>query len=136
MIAKDDKETRLGLYMYLCYFFYRPDASSGLWLGILVGLSAAATILREQNSYSEICLCVGTAGFGLVLCSICLYMRLSIEKVAVKDFHAIYFLPAIVTSLLFLFLANRGIRICKLFLKRSLITLRYKYKWHVLDMKN
>jgi len=90
-------------------FFYRPNASSGLWLGILVGLSAAVTILKEQNSYSEICLCVGTAGFGLVLCSICLYMRLSIEKVAVKDFHAIYFLPAIVTSLLFLFIANRGI---------------------------
>ncbi|EFN61540.1 Transmembrane protein 15 [Camponotus floridanus] len=88
---------------------HRPNASSGLWLGILVGLSAAVTIIKEQNSYSEICLCVGTAGFGLVLCSICLYMRLSIEKVAVKDFHAIYFLPAIVTSLLFLFIANRGL---------------------------
>ncbi|GAB1868650.1 dolichol kinase [Camponotus japonicus] len=88
---------------------HRSNASSGLWLGILVGLSAAVTILKEQNSYSEICLCVGTAGFGLVLCSICLYMRLSIEKVAVKDFHAIYFLPAIVTSLLFLFIANRGL---------------------------
>lgn len=90
-------------------FFYRSNASSGLWLGILVGLSAAVTILREPNSYSEICLCVGTAGFGLVLCSICLYMWLSIEKIAVKDFHAIYFLPAIVTSLLFLFIANKGI---------------------------
>lgn len=88
---------------------HRSNASSGLWLGILVGLVAAVTILKEQNSYSEICLCVGTVGFGLVLCSICLYMRLSIEKIAVKDFHAIYFLPAIITSLLFLFIANRGL---------------------------
>ncbi|XP_070168953.1 dolichol kinase isoform X2 [Polyergus mexicanus] len=88
---------------------HRPNASSGLWLGILVGLSAAVTILREENSYSEICLCVGTTGFGLVLCSICLYTRLSIEKVAAKDFHAIYFLPAIVTSLLFLLVANKGL---------------------------
>ncbi|XP_029660089.1 dolichol kinase [Formica exsecta] len=88
---------------------HRPNASSGLWLGILVGLSAAVTILREENSYSEICLCVGTTGFGLVLSSICLYTRLSIEKVAAKDFHAIYFLPAIVTSLLFLLVANKGL---------------------------
>ncbi|XP_050457820.1 dolichol kinase [Cataglyphis hispanica] len=88
---------------------HRSNANSGLWLGILVGLSAAITILREENSYSEICLCVGTAGFGLLLCSICLYIRLSIEKVVAKDFHAIYFLPAIVTSLLFLFVANKGL---------------------------
>ncbi|XP_072745741.1 dolichol kinase [Anoplolepis gracilipes] len=88
---------------------HRPNASSGLWLGILVGLNAVLTIWKEENSYSEICLSVGTTGCGLVLCSICLYMRLSMEKVAAKDFHAIYFLPAIVTTLLFLLAANRGL---------------------------
>ncbi|XP_020288158.1 dolichol kinase [Pseudomyrmex gracilis] len=88
---------------------HRSNASSGLWLGTLVGLSAAVTILREQNSYSEICLLVGTTGFGLVLCSLCLYVRLSMQEVTAKDFHAIYFLPAIVTSMLFLLAANKGL---------------------------
>lgn len=88
---------------------YRQNASSGLWLGTLVGLSAAITILREQNSYSEICLLVGTTGFGLVLCTFCLYARLSMQRVTAKDFHVIYFLPAIVTSMIFLLAANRGL---------------------------
>ncbi|XP_014476857.1 PREDICTED: dolichol kinase isoform X3 [Dinoponera quadriceps] len=88
---------------------HRPKTNTGLWLGILVGLSAAVTILKEENSYSEICLFVGTTGFSLVLCSFCLYARLSMQRVAAKDFHVIYFLPAIVTSILYLFAANRGL---------------------------
>jgi len=94
----------------------RPSANSGLWLGILVGLSAVVTILREESSYSEICLFVGTAGFGLVLCSLCLYARLSMKQIIAKDFHAVYFVPAIITSILFLLAANKGISISKLFL--------------------
>lgn len=89
---------------------YRPKASTGLWLGALVGLSAAVTILKEENSYSEICLFVGTTGFSLVLCSICLYLRLSMQQVTAKDFHVIYFLPAIVMSI-YLLAANRGMSI-------------------------
>ncbi|EZA48006.1 dolichol kinase isoform X2 [Ooceraea biroi] len=88
---------------------HRPNASSGLWLGTLVGLSAVITILREENSYSEICLLVGITGFGLVLSTCCLYTRLSMQGVAAKDFHVVYFLPAIVTSMLFLLAANRGL---------------------------
>ncbi|XP_011696578.1 PREDICTED: dolichol kinase [Wasmannia auropunctata] len=88
---------------------HRPNASSGLWLGALVGLSAVVTILREDSSYSEICLFVGTTGFGLVLCSLCLYARLSMKQVVAKDFHAVYFVPAIITSVLFLLAANKGL---------------------------
>lgn len=98
------------------FTIYRLNASSGLWLGVLVGLSAAVTILREESSYSEICLFVGTAGFGLVLCSLCLYTRLSMKQIIAKDFHALYFVPAIITSVLFLLVANKGISIRKLFL--------------------
>ncbi|XP_025159094.1 dolichol kinase isoform X2 [Harpegnathos saltator] len=87
---------------------HRPKANTGLWLGTLVGLSAAVTLLKEENSYSEICLFVGTIGFSLVLCSFCLYIRLSMQHVTAKDFHAIYFLPAIVTSI-HLLAANRGL---------------------------
>ncbi|XP_032663928.1 dolichol kinase [Odontomachus brunneus] len=87
---------------------HRSKASTGLWLGTLVGLSAAVTILKEENSYSEICLFVGTTGFSLVLCSVCLYVRLSMQQVTAKDFHAIYFLPAIVMSI-YLLAANKGL---------------------------
>lgn len=92
------------------YLVYRPKANAGLWLGTLVGLSAVITILKEENSYSEICLFVGITGFSLVLCSLCLYIRLSMQQVAAKDFHVIYFLPAIVTSI-YLLAANRGMLI-------------------------
>ncbi|KAH0951120.1 hypothetical protein HN011_003740 [Eciton burchellii] len=88
---------------------HRPNASVGLWLGILVGLCAVLTILKEENSYSEICLIVGTAGFGLILCTFCLYTRLSMQRVTAKDFHVVYFLPAIITSIIFLLAANRGL---------------------------
>ncbi|XP_077269731.1 dolichol kinase [Temnothorax americanus] len=88
---------------------HRPNASGGLWLGALVGLSAAITISREESSYSEICLFVGTTGFGLVLCSLCLYARLSMKETVAKDFHAVYFVPAIITSVLFLLAANKGL---------------------------
>ncbi|XP_018304108.1 dolichol kinase [Mycetomoellerius zeteki] len=88
---------------------HRPNANSGLWLGALVGLSVVITILREESSYSEICLSVGTTGFGLVLCCLCLYARLSMKQIIAKDFHAVYFVPAIITSILFLLAANKGL---------------------------
>lgn len=87
---------------------FRIKANTGLWLGILIGLSAILTLLEEDTSYSEICLIVGLTGIGLIISSICLYSRLSSEKITVKDFQAIYFLPAIITSLLYLFVANKG----------------------------
>lgn len=87
---------------------FRIKANTGLWLGILIGLSAILTLLEEDTSYSEICLIVGLTGIGLIISSICLYLRLSSEKITVKDFQAIYFLPAIITSLLYLFVANKG----------------------------
>ncbi|XP_076231770.1 dolichol kinase [Calliopsis andreniformis] len=88
---------------------HRIKASSGLWLGTLVGLSAVLTILKEDTSYSEICLIVGVTGIGLLICCACLYWRLSTEKIAIKDFQVIYFLPAIVTSMLYLLIANKGL---------------------------
>ncbi|XP_043584382.1 dolichol kinase [Bombus pyrosoma] len=88
---------------------HRMQADSGLWLGTLVGLSAVLTLLKEGASYSEICLIVGLTGIGLVISSICLYLKLSTEKVTVKDFQAIYFLPAIITSLLYLLVVNKGL---------------------------
>ncbi|XP_029052292.2 dolichol kinase [Osmia bicornis bicornis] len=87
----------------------RAKANSGLWLGTLVGLSAFLTILKEDNSYSEICLIVGLTGIGLVISSICLYIKLSTKMVTVRDFQVIYFLPAIVTSMLYLLIANKGL---------------------------
>lgn len=118
-------------------FFSRPNSSSGLWLGLLVGLSATITILKEESSYSEMCLFVGTTGFGLVLCSSCLYVRLSMQKVIAKDFHAIYFLPAIITSILFLLVANRGISICKLFLNlNQILSQMIENKQHAIDTLN
>lgn len=56
---------------------------------------------------------MGLTGIGLVISSICLYLKLSTEKVTVKDFQAIYFLPAIITSLLYLLVVNKGISIYK-----------------------
>lgn len=88
---------------------HRSKASCGLWLGSLVGLSAALTLLNDSNSYSEICLVTGLTGFGLLVSSLSLYIRLCIGKSPIKDFHVIYFLPAIVTSMLYLFMANKGL---------------------------
>ena len=88
---------------------HRVNASSGLWLGALVGLSAILTISKEDASYSEICLIVGLTGVGLVISCVCLYLRLSTEKVVARDFQVIYFLPAIVTSMLYLLIANKGL---------------------------
>ncbi|CAK9810621.1 Dolichol kinase [Anthophora quadrimaculata] len=88
---------------------HRIKANCGLWLGTLVGLSAILTILKEDASYSEICLIVGLTGVGLIVSSLCLYLKLLTEKVAVRDFQAIYFLPAIITSLLYLLVANKGL---------------------------
>lgn len=88
---------------------HRSKASGGLWLGSLIGFSAVLTLLKESNSYSEICLVTGLAGFGLLVSCLCLYIRLCIGKSAIKDFQAIYFLPAIVTSVLYLLIANKGL---------------------------
>lgn len=88
---------------------HRIKANSGLWLGALVGLSAILTLFQEDASYSEICLIVGLTGVGLVVSSLCLYLRLSIRKITVRDFQVIYFLPAIITSLLYLLVANKGL---------------------------
>lgn len=87
---------------------FRPKASAGLWLVPLMGISAIATILREDNSYSEICLLVGITGVGLVLSSICLVAQLTINKSSCKDFQIIYFLPATITSMLYLLWASKG----------------------------
>ncbi|CAL7944291.1 unnamed protein product [Xylocopa violacea] len=88
---------------------HRKKANSGLWLGTLIGLSAILTILQEDSSYSEICLIVSLTGVGLVISCLCLYLRLAFEKIAIRDFQAIYFFPSIVTSLLFLLVANKGL---------------------------
>ncbi|XP_076288430.1 dolichol kinase [Lasioglossum baleicum] len=88
---------------------HRSNANVGLWLGMLVGFSAILNLLKEDTSYSEICLIVGLTGVGLVISSICLYLRLSTRKVVARDFQVTYFLPAIVTSMLYLFVANKGL---------------------------
>ncbi|XP_066581029.1 dolichol kinase [Prorops nasuta] len=88
---------------------HRPNATSGFWLGLLVGICAIITILREDSSYSEICLLVGITGFGLVASCLCLFFRFSFEKIAVKDYQVIYFLPAIITSLLYLLIVNKAL---------------------------
>ncbi|XP_076643641.1 dolichol kinase [Halictus rubicundus] len=88
---------------------HRANANIGLWLGMLVGFSAILNLLKEDTSYSEICLIVGLTGVGLVISSICLYLRLSTKKVVARDFQVIYFLPAIVTSMLYLLVANKGL---------------------------
>lgn len=96
-------------YVNIYLHISRSKASSGLWLGSLIGLCAVLTLLKESNSYSEICLVTGLAGFGLLVGCLCLYIRLSTGKSALKDFQAIYFLPAITTSMLYLLIANKGI---------------------------
>ncbi|OXU21029.1 hypothetical protein TSAR_011509 [Trichomalopsis sarcophagae] len=88
---------------------HRTINCSGLWLGPLIGLSALITFLKEDTSYSEICLLTGIAGGSLVISCICLYTRLMTANVAAKDFHVVYFLPAIMLSTLFLLLANKGL---------------------------
>ncbi|XP_015601471.1 dolichol kinase [Cephus cinctus] len=90
---------------------HRTGASSGLWLGPLTGLSATATILNESvgAGYSEICLLTGITGIGLAVACVCLYGRLAMKKVVVKDFQLVYFLPAMITSILYLLLGNKGL---------------------------
>lgn len=75
-----------------------------------MGLCAAATILTEDASYSEICLITGIAGVGLTISCLCLYIRLCLltDKTDVRDFQILYFLPAGVSSALFLLAANKG----------------------------
>lgn len=90
------------------YIFFSTKDCSGLWLGPLIGLTALITFLKEDNSYSEICLLTGIAGGGLVISCICLYVRLMTANVAAKDFHVVYFLPAITLSTLFLLVGNKG----------------------------
>lgn len=97
-----------SLYRYNYDYDCRTKSSAGLWLGPLAGLTAAATILKEDNSYSEICLLLGITGVGLIVGCLCLYARLIKKDVAVKDFHLLYFLPAIITSTLYLLVANKG----------------------------
>ncbi|XP_046623421.1 dolichol kinase isoform X1 [Neodiprion virginianus] len=87
----------------------RKNSGLGLWLAPLVGLSAAITILREDSSYSEICLLTGITGIGLVMSCLCLILRLSTETAAVKDFQVLYFLPAMFTSVLFLLFGEKGL---------------------------
>ncbi|XP_015118179.1 dolichol kinase isoform X1 [Diachasma alloeum] len=88
---------------------HRAKATGGLWLGPLMGLSAMATILREDNSYSEICLLVGLTGVGLIISTACLFVQLIIDKSPSRDFQIIYFLPASITSMLYLLGANKGL---------------------------
>lgn len=88
---------------------HRKNAGLGLWLAPLVGLSASITILREDSSYSEICLLTGITGIGLMMSCLCLFIRLSTETTAIKDFQVLYFLPAMMTSVLFLIFGDKGL---------------------------
>jgi dolichol kinase len=97
------------IYSIVSYLLcYRTKGSTGLWLGPLIGLSALMTFLKEDNSYSEICLLTGIAGGGLIVSCTCLYIRLMMKNIAAKDFHVVYFLPAITLSTLFLLVGNKG----------------------------
>ncbi|XP_033226124.1 dolichol kinase [Belonocnema kinseyi] len=113
MEAKANKFVKMGEKIILNLesnkIHHRTKSSPGLWIGPLMGLSAAATFLYEDHSYSEICLLEGLTGIGLIISCACLYIFLSTDKVVVKDFQAVYFLPAIITSTLYLFLANKGL---------------------------
>ncbi|XP_011504210.1 PREDICTED: dolichol kinase isoform X3 [Ceratosolen solmsi marchali] len=88
---------------------HRTKDSTGLWLGPLIGTSTLMTFLKEDSSYSEICLLTGIAGGGLIISCICLYIRLMMKNVAAKDFHVVYFVPAIILSTLFLLVGNKGL---------------------------
>ncbi|XP_012255951.2 dolichol kinase [Athalia rosae] len=88
---------------------HRKNAGLGLWLAPLVGLSVAITLLRKDSSYSEICLLTGIAGIGLMMSCLCLCIRLSVKTTAIKDFEVLYFLPAMLTSVLFLLFGNKGL---------------------------
>lgn len=76
-----------------------------------MGMSAIATILREDNSYSEVCLLVGLTGIGLIISTASLFVQLFIDKTPGKDFQIIYFLPASITSMMYLLGANKGMLI-------------------------
>lgn len=88
---------------------HRTKNSPGLWIGPLMGLCATSTLLYEDHSYSEICLLEGLTGIGLMISCLFLYILLSTDKVVVKDFQVAYFLPSIITSTLYLLLANKGL---------------------------
>ncbi|XP_014226576.1 dolichol kinase isoform X1 [Trichogramma pretiosum] len=88
---------------------HRTKTSSGLWLGSLVGLSALLTYLKEDKSYSEICLVTGITGFSLFISSLCLFFQLRKEKVVAKDYHLLYFLPAIISAISFLHIGTKGL---------------------------
>ncbi|XP_047369298.1 dolichol kinase isoform X5 [Vespa velutina] len=97
---------RIHIYLHIS----RSKGSSGLWIGGLIGFCGVLTLLKESNSYSEICLVTGLGGFGLLVSCLSLYVRLFMGNGAIKDFHAIYFLPSITTSMLYLLVANKAIK--------------------------
>lgn len=88
---------------------HRTKDSPGLWIGPLMGFCATSTLLYEDHSYSEICLLEGLTGIGLIMSCFILYILLSTNNVVVKDFQVVYFLPCIVTSTLYLLVANKGL---------------------------
>ncbi|XP_034943028.1 dolichol kinase [Chelonus insularis] len=87
----------------------RRQASTGLWLGLLIGLCAITTLLREDHSYSEICLLVGVTGISLIISCFCLFIQLSRNTTASRDFQVLYFLPASISSMLYLLWVNKGL---------------------------
>ncbi|XP_012281810.1 dolichol kinase [Orussus abietinus] len=88
---------------------HRKDSSSGLWLGSLAAISTMVTVLGEENSYSEVCLLLGITGLGLIISCACLYTRLSMNMKMVKDFQLVYFLPSMITSMMYVILGNKGL---------------------------
>ncbi|KAH0540049.1 hypothetical protein KQX54_011696 [Cotesia glomerata] len=87
---------------------HRSKSNSGLWLGLLMGTCALITFMKEDSSYSEICLLTGLTGLGLIMSCICLILQLYIDTSS-KDFQLLYFLPASITSMLYLLWANKDL---------------------------
>ncbi|XP_074114082.1 dolichol kinase isoform X3 [Cotesia typhae] len=87
---------------------HRSKSNSGLWLGLLIGTCALITFMKEDSSYSEICLLTGLTGLGLIMSCICLIFQLYIDTSS-KDFQLLYFLPASLTSMLYLLWANKDL---------------------------
>ncbi|XP_008556206.2 dolichol kinase [Microplitis demolitor] len=88
---------------------HRHQSGTGLWLGLLIGICALVTLIKEDNSYSEICLLNGITGFGLIMSCICLIFQLYMGTTSTKDFQLLYFLPTGLTSLLYLLWADKGL---------------------------
>lgn len=99
---------------------YRSKSNSGLWLGLLMGTCALITFMKEDSSYSEISLLTGLTGLGLIMSCICLIFQLYIDTSS-KDFQLLYFLPASLTSMLYLLWANKGI-----YYSYSMISINFK----------